>query len=166
MAQSAHVTSVNAMTDFRAGLCTFTAEAGNALVALDMEIHRAVDWLSDQLRAWKEEVREAEDAAIMARNELARRKIMRVGDRPVDTADQEKMLARARQRLEYAEEKLALTKHWLAVLPDEIREYEGPKRQFQDMCEVDLPRIVTMLERKIAALEAYAGTVGPNPGKG
>jgi hypothetical protein len=156
MTPSAYITSVNALTEFRAGVCTFAEEARNALTELDMEIRRAVEWLSEQQQFWKAEVRAAEDAVILARNELARRRMMRIGDRPPDTTDQEKILARAIQRLDHAQEKLARTKHWLMVLPDEIREYEGPSRLFQDIVASDLPKVAALLERKIAALEAYA----------
>lgn len=77
MNPSAHVSSVAALADFRAGLCTFMEEARNAVIMLTMEIRRAEEWLGDQLRYWKDEVRQAEDAVILARSELARRKMMR-----------------------------------------------------------------------------------------
>jgi chromosome segregation ATPase len=163
MAESAHLSSINALADFRAGLCTFMEEARNAVAELDMEIRRAVDWLDDQLRTWKEEVREAEDDMIRARSELSRRRLMRVGDRPPDTTEQEKNLARARQRLEFAQEELAATKHWLIVLPEELRLYQAPSRAFQDTVESDLPKVAALLERKIAALEAYAATMARPP---
>ena len=84
---------------------------------------------------------------------------MRIGDRLPDTTDQEKL--RARQRLEHAQEKLVNTKRWLWALPDEIREYQGPCRLFQDMVEGDLPTVVTMLQRKILTLEAYIKKAEP-----
>jgi hypothetical protein len=160
VSQSAHVVSVAALADFRAGMCTFIEEARNALTTLDMEIRRAQDWLTGQLQYWKEEVRAAEDAVILARNELARRRMMRISDRPPDTTEQEKALARARARFEHAEERLVNTKRWLWLLPEEIREYQGPARQFEDIVEADLPKVVAMLERKIAVLDAYSQT-GP-----
>ena len=161
MTLSAHVSSVNALAEFRSGLCTFIEEARNALIAMDMEIRRAVDWLNDQLRFWKDEVREAEDAVIRARSELSRRQMMKIDGRPPDTTEQLKNLARAKAQLEHAQEKLAATKKWITVLPEEIREYQGPSRLFEDVVEYDLPKVAAMLERKIAALEAYANTVAP-----
>ncbi len=152
---SAYVTSLAALSDFRAALTTFIDEAKNAVTTLELEIRRSLDWLEGQLGHWKAAVREAEDDVIRAQNELARKRLMRIGDRPPDTTDQEKALARAKHRLELAQEKLARTKHWLWALPDEIREYQGPCRLFQEMVEGDLPMVATMLERKIVALEAY-----------
>jgi len=155
MSQSAHVVSVGALADFRAGLCVFADEAKNALTTLDMDIRRALDWLTGQLQHWKEEARAAEDAVILARNELARRRMMRISDRPPDTTEQEKVLARARAWLEHAQERLENTKRWLWALPEEIRDYEGPARLFQEIVESDLPKVVAMLGRKIQSLEAY-----------
>ena len=129
---SAHVTSLAALSEFRTSLTTFIEEAKNALTALEMEIRRCLDWLDEQLGHWKEEVRKAEDDVIRAQNELSRKRMMRIGDRPPDTTDLEKVLAAARQRLEHAREKFANTKRWLWALPDEIREYQGPCRLFQE----------------------------------
>src|ERR1700677_518385 len=112
MTLSAHVSSVNALAEFRSGLCTFIEEARNALIAMDMEIRRAVDWLNDQLRFWKDEVREAEDAVIRARSELSRRQMMKIDGRPPDTTEQLKNLARAKSQLEHPQEKLRATKKW------------------------------------------------------
>ena len=156
MNPSAHVSSLAALSDFRSGLCTFAEEARNALITLDMEVRRAVDWLHGQLEFWKKEVRAAEDETMLARNDLVRKRMMRIGDRPPDTSEQERVLARAKQRLEHAEEKLARTRHWVQTLPDEIQEFTSPSRALADIVEADLPKVVALLERKIESLEAYA----------
>ena len=87
--------------------------------------------------------------------------MMRVGDRPPDTTEQEKNLARARQRLDHAQEKLTATKHWLITLPDEVREFEAQSRLLRDTIESDVPKMLALLERKIAALAAYAQGILP-----
>jgi hypothetical protein len=155
MNPSAHLTSVAALAEFRTGLCTFIEEARNALSALEMEIRRAREWLDGQLQHWKQELREAEDAMILARNELARRRMMRISDRPPDTTEQEKVLARAKAWFDHCTEKLANTKRWLWKLPEEIRDYDGSSKALQDIVESDLPKVAAQLEHKIAVLEAY-----------
>jgi hypothetical protein len=155
MSGSAHITSVTALANFRAGLCTFIDQAKDAQVTLDMEIRRTLDWLQDQVGHWKAEIRDAENAVIQAKMELSRRRMMRISDRPPDTTEQEKQLARAKRWLEEAQEKLAATKRWLLVLPDEIREYEGPNKLLQGFLERELPRMAGLLEQKINSLEAY-----------
>ena len=86
---------------------------------------------------------------------------MRIGDRPPDTTEQEKNLARAsagKSSSTPRRKRLAATKHWLIVLPEEIRQFEAPARLLKDVVESDLPKVAGLLERQIAALEAYAAT--------
>jgi hypothetical protein len=155
MGPSANVTTTTALIDFRATLCTFADQAKDALGMIDMEIRRAFAFLDEQVHHWTAAVRHAEDKVIQAKTELARRKMMRIGDRPPDTTEQEEELIKARQRLELCEEKLDTTKRWLRNLPEELKEYEGPARRLQGLLEGDLPRMAAYLEQKISALEAY-----------
>jgi chromosome segregation ATPase len=120
-----------------------------------MELRRSQDWLESQLALWKAEIRHAEDAVFQAKSELARRKMMKVGDRPPDTTFQEKELRKAKARLAHAEDKRDRTKHWLRRLPDDIEEYDGQARPFQDVLEHDLAKMISFLEQKIVALEEY-----------
>jgi multidrug resistance efflux pump len=155
MSEAAHVTSIPALAELRAALLNFADETKDALAAVEMEIHRTFDWLGSQLQSWKQEVRLAEDAVFEAQQELARRKMMRVGGRPVDCTDQEKALRRARARLEHAEEQRERTQRWLRDLPADITEYEGRGRQLQNLVEGELPRTCALLEHMIGSLEAY-----------
>ena len=155
MSEAARVTSIPALADFRAALVAFADETKDALAAVEMEIRRTFDWLGAQLQAWKQEVRLAEDAVFEAQQELARRKLMRVGGRPLDCTDQEKALRRAQGRLEHAEDQRDRTQKWLRDLPTDVTEYEGRGRQLQALVEGDLPRACALLEHMIAALEAY-----------
>jgi chromosome segregation ATPase len=157
MSEAAHVTSIPALVELRATLATFADEARDALASVEMEIRRTFDWLAAQLQAWKQEVRRAEDAVFNAQQELARRKMMKVGDRPVDCTEQEKALRLARARLDHAEDQYARTRTWLRDLPTEVTEYEGRAKQLQGLVEGGLSRTCGLLERTIADLEAYVG---------
>jgi chromosome segregation ATPase len=152
---SAQVHAVQRLADFKAALQTFTDKAKDAMSGNQMELRRSQDWLEAQLAAWKVEIRHAEDAVFQAKAELARRKMMKVGDRPPDTTFQEKELRKAQARLAYAEDKRDKTKHWLRRFPDDIEEYDGQARPFQDVLEHDLAKMIAFIEQKIAALEAY-----------
>src|SRR5438034_1570297 len=99
---SAQVHAVQRLADFKAALQTFTDKAKDAMSGNQMELRRTLDWLEAQLAMWKAEIRHAEDAVFQAKQELARRKMMKVGDRPPDTTFQEKELRKAKARLEYA----------------------------------------------------------------
>ena len=152
---SAQVHAIERLADFKAALQTFTDKAKDAMSGNQMEIRRAQDWLESQLQGWKSEIRRAEEAVIQAKNELARRKMMRISDRAPDTTHQEKELRKAQARLAHAEEKRDNTKAWLRRLPDDVEEYDGLARPFQDCLDHDLGKMIRFIEEKIAALDAY-----------
>jgi chromosome segregation ATPase len=161
---SAQVHAIERLVEFKAALQTFRDKAKSAIQSNAIEIRRSQDWLEHQLASWKSEVRRAEEAVVLAKNELARRKMMRISDRPPDTTDQEKALRKAQARLAHAEEKRDHCKAWLIRLPDAIEDYDGQARPFDDALQYDLDRMISFLDRKIAALEGYRGVAGsPKP---
>jgi chromosome segregation ATPase len=129
-----------------------------------MEIRRSSDWLEEHLLMWKAEIRRAEDEVFQAKKDLSFRRMMRVGDRPADTTEQEKALRRAQAKLAFAEDKRDQTKAWIRKLPDAVEEYDGQARPFQDVLEHDLAKMIAFLEQKIAALEAYRSVNPSSPG--
>jgi hypothetical protein len=157
MNPSAHVTSIEGMADFQAALLTFTEKAKDALTSVELELRRLVDWIDDQAKHWQTEIRLAENAVFEAKNELARKKMMRIGDRKPDTTEEEKNLRRAQAWLEHAEEKLAKTRHWQRALPDAVLDYEGPARQLQFLLEAQVPHMSAYLKQKMESLEKYQG---------
>src|SRR5262249_41591649 len=128
-----------------------------------MEIRRVENWLDDQRKYWTRTAQECEDQVFQAKQELARRRMMRIGDRPPDTTEQEEILRRAQARLEYAEDKLEHTKRWLRQFPEHVIECEGPLNMLTGIVEADLPKADALLEQKIAALEAYVQIVSEPP---
>ena len=161
MGEAAHVTSIPALADLRAALLTFAAEARDALGAAGLEIRRTLDWLDAQLKYWQQEVRRSEDALFEAKQELARRKILRVGGEPLDCTEQEKAVRLAQARLEHAEDQRTRTRVWIRELPEAVTEYEGPTRQLGNLAEAGLQRACALLESKIESLEAYVALTAP-----
>ncbi len=159
----AHVASVDALKDFRADLCTFTERARDGLASVQTEVQRMLDWLDNQEKSWHREVRRWEEAVNQARAELARGKMIRIGDRAPDTTEQEDILRAAVRRLDDAEEKLKKTRRWLPSFRRAVDEYEGPARQLGGFLEGEQPRALALLQQKIDALEAYARLSAPPP---
>jgi chromosome segregation ATPase len=160
---SAQVHALQRLAEFKAAVQTFTDKAKDAMSTNAMEIRRSQDWLEGQLAHWKAEIRRAEEEVFVARNELTRRKMMRIGENRVDTTEQEKLLRRALAKLAALEEKRDNTKRWIRQWPDAIEEYDGQARPFQDMLEHDMAKMLNFLEQKLAALEAYQRS---NPASG
>src|SRR5262249_51921973 len=107
MSEFARVTSIEELKDFRSDLCTFGERAKEALSSLQMQIQGRPDGLDDRGRSWQGGVRYWEEAVTQARAELARRKMIRIGDRAPDCTEQEDILRAALRRLDEAEDKLA-----------------------------------------------------------
>src|SRR5262245_14096982 len=155
MNPSANVLETTTLVEFRAGLCTFTERAKDALGILDLDIRRARDWLEEQTALWKKAVRHAEDRLLQAKNELTRRRLMRIGDRPPDCTEQEEALELAKRRLEFAQERFGNCRRWQRALPEALIDYEGPSNQLTALLEGQMPRMLAYLESKIASLEEY-----------
>ncbi len=165
---SAHVHSLEKLLDFQAGIATYAHQAKEALCSIEMDIRRTLEWIEERLQFWQKEVRRAEEEVFKAKQELARRKLIRVGDRPADTTEQEIALAKAQQRLNYAEEKRAACRRWLRDLPEAINEYQAYAVNYQTILESDVPRMNAFLDRKMDLLEAYtqvSASDGPLPGE-
>lgn len=162
MAQSARVTSIDALRDFRRALRKFKEQAEEALTAASMEIQRAMDQLfKDQPRHWQALQRKLEEAVTEARLELNRRKISRVFGRMPDVTVQETNLRKARQRLEQVEKKLEAIRRWRAPLEKAISEYEGPAGQLTALLTIDVERALAALEQRLSSLEAYVKLAPP-----
>jgi hypothetical protein len=161
MSESAKITAIDIINDFRVALLNFGEEATEALCAAEAEIRRTEEWLQDQLKSWQQEVRQGEDAVFQAKTELTRRKMMTFGDRPVDTTEQELALRRAVARLEHAEDLVEATRQWIRAWPKAVVDFRGPSGQLKGLLEGELPRASAFLERKIAALDAYVSASAP-----
>jgi hypothetical protein len=156
MAQSARVTAIQALVDFKAKLCRFGIEANNALAGLDMQIRRIFEWLEEQTDYWRGEIRRCQELVTRAKNQLYQRKAMgTTHGRGPGYTEQEVALEEAQERLREAETKLENCRYWTVNFPREVTECEGPARQLTSMLESDLRRAVAHLDQKILALEAY-----------
>jgi hypothetical protein len=159
---SAGVGSLEALKDFRAALCRFIKDAGDSLLAVDLELRRAQDWLHvDRPRYWQAEIRRREDAVLHAKADLARAKTTAMFGNTAGCTDQKVALRRAQARLEVAKEKLLTVRRWAMVLEREVEEYKGPAQQLSNLLEADMTGGVAQLDQLITALEAYLSLAAP-----
>jgi hypothetical protein len=160
----AQVTNVAALSDFRSGLASFATNARQALVDVDLEVKRALDWITRERPAfWSNEVRKALEAVARAKDELANSSTYkRIGDFQPTCLEEKKALEIAKRRLEYAEQKLQTVKHWSMVVRRAVDEFQGPIQQLMGMLDGDIPRGMAILERMSAALEQYAAAPTPS----
>jgi hypothetical protein len=162
MGQSARVTSIEAIKEFRASLCRFGVDAKDALCATELEIRRLFDWLERQHKHWLREVRVRQEEVVRAKNDLIQRKYSQRDGRGPGYTEQEIALEKSIKRLREAEFKVDKVRQWGNQLPRHVSEYEGPSRQLAGMLDADLAQAIAILEDKINALEAYAAMAPPS----
>lgn len=161
MNESAHVRNLDALADAKAALASFRSQAGQGLLASDLEIRRMLEWLShDQTAYWKAEIRRREDQVTHAKADLNRARIAAVfGDTP-QCADQQLALKKAICRLEDARDKLKSVGRWLRVLETEAGDYRGPAQQLQLTLDAHLVQAGELLDRLLLTLEGYVYEAG------
>ena len=157
MADGADVRSIDAVRDWHAALIDYGDTLSEALAGVELEIRRAHDWLGEQLSRWQHSIRERQEEVTRARAELAQRKLPTFDGREPDCSVQEKALRLAKAKLEHAEEQVDKCRRWLGRLPKLVDElYVGPSRRLGNFVEGDLPKALSDLARRVAALESYA----------
>lgn len=180
MSESAHVTSTEAIARFEAAARRFGDDASAALLALDQQINRALDWLDHEAPAyWRQQIRKSYDEVARTRTAWENCQLRTVaGDRP-SCIEEEKAHRAAKRRLEIASEKPAEVRKWSIAVHHEVNEYRGRIGRLRQGLEGQLPKTIALLERTRAVLEIYAegagGTAGgdrdvrespPPPGEG
>lgn len=161
MSPSAHVRSIQALSDLKAGLARFSEEARSPLRKLAQELRRTQEWLGERRRHWQFEVRKRGETLRHAQEALARcrasaRYDATTGRRHVpDCGHYELAVLQAQNRLLEAKEELHKAQQWIQRLAESEAAYKRQVRRFEAFLEGDLAKGQAMLERKITALRAY-----------
>lgn len=163
MFEKAHVGSISAIGDFQASLANFADSARQALITLDLEIRRAVDWIRvDRAQHWAHEIRRGYEAVARAKDELHRCLTFKGTEHFTPSCiDEKKALQKAQERLRHAEEKAEAVKRWTRALQHELNEYTGRLTQFHAVLDGDVPDGLAVLGRMQQILERYLTTTTP-----
>ena len=116
MSRSARVTSIDVLQTMAAAVQRFRGEAAGVLDDLEIEIHRALEWIHhDRKDYWTHELRRSYEAVSQARLQLQQAQTARriAGHEP-SCIDEKRALDRAKRRLEIAEQKVKAVQHWTA----------------------------------------------------
>jgi chromosome segregation ATPase len=164
MSESARVTSIDSLKEFRGALALFCDEANRALCTVELEIRRALDWLEhEQVGRWRAEVQRSRRQIEQARLDLNRVRLARVSGETPDCVEQIEALREAERRLQHAAEKLAAIEHWSRVVRRAVEEYHGGARRVADMVEGNPAPGVALLDRMIDSLDAYLAVSPAEP---
>lgn len=153
----ARVTNVAALPEFRAMLATFAIEVRQALDEVDMEARKALDWIThDQPAYWQSEIRRSSDAVARAKDDLSQsRTYKRIDEYVPSCAEEKKVLERAKQRQDYAEQKLETVKQWGRAARQAVDKFKGPVQRLTAVLDGDIPRALAVLDRMHDALARY-----------
>ncbi len=164
MSGSAHITSTDAVRDFRAALQEYEADVRDAIAQLLLQLRRSVDWVEhDRARYWPAEVRAASDAVIRAQDELARcESAIRAEDRR-SCYEQRMALEHAKRRQRLAEQKVRVVRRLRISVQQEADEMQGRMLRLTDFLDTEFPRALAALGRMSAALDKYTEQNAPRP---
>jgi hypothetical protein len=165
VSSTAQITSLDALRQFRAALVQFAADVEAALVTLELEARRPVEWIeNDRSRYWPQQARKASDLVSEARLALERCEVRISGGDARYCYDERKALEKAKRRLRLAEEKTQATRRWRIQMHKESEEFQVQIAKLKRYLESDLVRAFAALDRMSAALNRYAEQSGePKP---
>jgi hypothetical protein len=156
MAQ-ARLTRIDAVREMAAAVDAFRNEAIAAVESLDIEIRRALDWIHyDRHDHWNYQVRRGWERITEARVQLQQAMTARrIGEHDPACIDEKKALARAKQRLEIAQEKVEAVRQCSRAIDHVVDEYRGARTPLSIWLESEAPKALAALGRMMDNLESY-----------
>jgi hypothetical protein len=160
MAETANITSVDAIANFRAALIVFLSKVRPLLEETSGEIIRTRQWVEDdQRRYWDHQFRLRWRKLEEARAELFTATLSKLQEA---SSLHTMAVQRADRAVRECESKLAVLRKWTRDLGDKTDPLVKQISQFETYLATDLPRAVAYLDRVIESIEAYADIA---PGK-
>jgi hypothetical protein len=154
MAEQANVSSIDALEAFRADLIRYLEKARVALEDAEGEVRRTRTWLdSDRTTYWTGQMKQRVKLLEQAEAEFYNATITR----PQESHSFHKMaVAKARRRVEEAEEKIRILKHWRHHFDNRFTPLLRRLDPMFFLVGTHLPKGVHSLGESIKALQAYA----------
>lgn len=160
---TARVTDITAVRAFKAALIKFEEEASSTLEMMQLQLHRTMDWVEHEQPAyWTKQIQIGFEKVSQARTALSTCQMRTVGGRRPACIEEKQALAKAKQRLQLCQEMLPRVKKWAVKLADESDEFRGRSSAFVRIVEMDLPKMIALIERTATSLERYA-EIAPGP---
>lgn len=159
--RTANISSIDAVRAFQPALMQFEADVQDALMLLDLESRRPLDWIEhDRTRYWPREMHKASDAVNEARLAVERCELaVNPADRQ-SSYEARKMLENAKRRLRETEAKIEAVRKWRIQIKKEVEEFKVQSARMKHFVEADLQRSIAALERIGDALAGYVQSLG------
>jgi hypothetical protein len=162
MAEKAHVTSVDAIEEFRSHLVLYLSKARPTLEEVSSDVTRMRLWLeNDQrttleglLRRRTKDLEQAQVALSSARMAALRS----------ETSAEQMAVQRSRRALEETEGKLKRMKQWNREFDSRVEPLARQLEKLHTFLANDLGQAVAQLSRVVQALDSYADVAAPATG--
>jgi hypothetical protein len=160
MSLRAHVTSVEAIEEFRSSLIVYVSKARPTLEEVSDEVLRTRLWLENEQRTrWESELRRRTRTLEQAQQALFSAGISNLDD----AGDAERMaVLRARRAVEEAEAKLKLVKRWAREFENRSQPLTRQLDKLHTILSQDMLKAAAHLANVIKALDAYADVAPPD----
>jgi hypothetical protein len=154
MAETANITSLDAVEAFHAGLVVYMGKTRPLLEEIAGEIIRMRQWLEDdQRRHWENQLRIRSRKLEEARAELFNATLSKLS---TTTALSQMAVQRAERAVRESEAKLKMVRKWNRELENRTGPLIKQIEQFQTYLATDVTQAIAYLDRVMEALEAYA----------
>ena len=158
---AANITSTDALRSLKAALDAFADDVRDALVMLDLECRRPVEWIEhDRTQYWPRELRKASDVLAEARTALTRCEATISGEDHKSCYDERKALEKAKRRLHVCEDKIQAVRRWRVQIRKEVDEFSVQVAKLQQFLDTDFLRSVAAVQRMCEALDRYVEQSG------
>jgi len=153
---TANVTSIDALKSVKAALIQFCADIEAALVAMELEARRPMEWIEgDRSRYWPQQARRASDAVQEARQALQRCEVRVASEDRPSCYDEKKALEKAKRRLQLAEDKSRIIRRWSSEMQKATEDFAMQVARLRSYLETDVVKAIAAAERMAAALNRY-----------
>ncbi len=161
MSEKAHVTSVEAIDEFRASMIVYVSKARPALEEVTSEVLRMRLWLeNDQRSALEGLVRRRRKELEQAQATLASARMAVIRH---ETAAEQLAVTRAKRQVEEAEHKLKRLKYWDREFATVVEPLAKQLEKLHTVLSSDLGKASAYLARVVAQLGAYADVLPSGP---
>ena len=154
MAETANITSVDAIAAFRAALIVFLGKVRPLLEETSGEITRTRQWVEeDQRRHWDHQFKLRWRKLEEAKAELFTATLSKLQEA---SSLHTMAVQRADRSVRECEAKRGVLRKWTRDLDDKADPLIKQSSQFETFLTTEMPRAVAYLDRVIEAIEAYA----------
>ncbi len=161
MAESARISSTEALKQAKVAMLDFSDAIVSALSSVDADINRVSSWLNhDRPAYWKRQVRLKEEGINKIKTDIMRKRIIAAPE-PASVVEEEKALDRAKMLLGHAQARFEAVKRWGPVWDREAMLYKTSTHGLTEFLHRDVPVAVARLERMLGNLDEYTRIAPP-----